>query len=161
MTSDVIDPHPDGAQTGAIRSTTRSPAMTDLALDRGARAGRAITLRRLLAFDAATCLAMGVALLALAGPLAAPLGLPAGWLRGAGALLLPCAALMAWAARPAAHQRALAGVVVAGNAAWVAASVAVSALFALTAVGEALVLGQAAAVALLAALEARALRRLA
>lgn len=133
--------------------------MTDLAFDRGARAARAITLPRLLAFDAATCLAMGAALLALAGPLAAPLGLPAGLLRGAGVVLLPCAALMAWAAMPGPRRRLLAGVVVAGNAAWVAASVAVSALFALTAAGEVLVLGQAAAVAALAALEARALRR--
>lgn len=132
--------------------------MTDLALDRAPRAARLFTLPRLLAFDAATCLAMGAALLTLADPLAAPLGLPAALLRGAGALLLPCALLMAWAARRGPRQRALAVLVVAGNAAWVAASVAVSALYAPSALGEAVLLAQAAAVAVLAVLEARALR---
>ena len=135
--------------------------MTDLAFNRSMNDAGVLTLGRVLAFDAATCLAMGAALLALAEPLAAPLGLPAALLRGAGALLLPCALLMAWAARPGPRRRALAGLVVAGNVAWAAASVAVCLLVMPTVLGEALVLAQAAAVAVLAALEWRGLRRLA
>lgn len=47
----------------------------------------------MLLFDAATCLLMGVALIALAEVMAAWFGLPTALLRWASVLLLPCAAL--------------------------------------------------------------------
>jgi hypothetical protein len=111
-----------------------------------------------LRLDALTCVAMGVALVAAGGTLAPWLGLPPALLRGAGLALFPCAALMLIAARrPSA---ALIRVIVAGNLAWVAASLAVVLLLAPTPLGIGFVLAQAVVVALLAALEARASGRL-
>lgn len=113
-------------------------------------------LGAVLLFDAATCLAMGVALLALAGMLAPILGLPAPLLRWAGALLLPCALLMAIAGRRVPPPRALVWLIVAGNLAWVAASGYVAAaLPGITAAGQFVVVGQALAVLVLAVLEWR------
>ncbi len=106
-------------------------------------------LRRTLAVDAATCAAMGVLLIGFQAPLAALLGLPDALLFYAGVALLPCAALML-----AAHRsRALAWLVVAGNAAWIAGSVAVLLAASPTALGYAFVIAQALAVAVLAELE--------
>jgi hypothetical protein len=109
------------------------------------------TLRQLLVADAVTCLVFGGLLVSGAGVLAPLLGIPAAWLFGAGVVLFPCAALMALAAKTLAPW--LAGVVIAGNAAWVVASIAV--LFAVepTSLGVGFVLAQAAAVATLAVLE--------
>jgi hypothetical protein len=116
--------------------------------------GGATFLRRTLALDAATCVAMGALLVAFQAPLAGLLGLPAGLLFYAGLALFPCAALML-----AAHRsRALAWLVVAGNAAWVAASVAVLLVASPTALGYAFVIAQALAVAVLAWLEALGIR---
>jgi hypothetical protein len=119
------------------------------------------TLRGLLAFDAATCLGMGVLLVAAGTPLASLLGLPAALLGWAGLLLFPSAALMAAGAARRRPPTLLVRLVVAGNAAWVLASVAVLVLTAPTLLGIAVVLAQALAVAVLAALERRALRALA
>jgi hypothetical protein len=87
-------------------------------------------LNAVLLFDAATCLLMGVALLALADVVTTVLGLSAGLLRWAGALLLPCAVLMAIAGFKVPVPRALVLVlvlpIVAGNLAWVVASVYVT-----------------------------------
>lgn len=64
-----------------------------------------ISLPAVLRADAALGFAMGVALALAAGPVAGLTGLPPGLLRGAGLALLPVAAFMAWAARPAAPPR--------------------------------------------------------
>jgi hypothetical protein len=115
-------------------------------------------LRGLLAFDAASCVAMGVLLVVAAEPLAPLFGLPATLLAWAGGLLLPSAALMAVAAALQPRGTGMAWLVVAGNVAWVLASAAVLVLTAPTALGVAVVLVQALAVALLGLLEGRALR---
>jgi hypothetical protein len=114
-------------------------------------------LRRLLALDAATCLAMGLLMTAAAAPLGGLLGLPPSLLTGAGVVLLPCAALMAataWARQP---PPALVWLVIGGNALWVLASLLVLLLFAPTPLGIGFVLVQATVVAVLLALERRAL----
>jgi hypothetical protein len=119
--------------------------------------------RPLLLVDAATCTAMGVALIAASGPIAGLTQLPAPLLSGAGVALLPVAALMALVASrrplPAAGLR----LVVVGNLLWIAASIAllVGGWVAPNALGTAFVLAQAIAVAALAMLEYLALRRLA
>lgn len=118
------------------------------------------SLRAVLLVDAATCALMAVLLLGLAGALAPWLGLTDGFLRAAGALLLPCALLMWVAARqlPAAPLVAL---VVAGNLAWVAASLFVAfAIDGVTIPGALLVTAQAIAVLGLAWLEWRGLAAL-
>lgn len=115
-------------------------------------------LPRVLFFDAATCLAMGLLLVFGAGALAGPLGLPALLLQLAGASLFPVGAFMAWvAARGAPRPGTF--VVIAGNALWVIASLALFAWVRPTPLGSAFVLAQAAAVGVLAALEAAGLRR--
>jgi hypothetical protein len=118
-----------------------------------------LSLKSVLALDAASCLVMGVGLAALAQPLAGVTGLPAGLLTWAGVLLLPVAALIGVAAALRAVPRGLLLLIVAGNAGWVLASLALlaSGLVAPNGLGVALVLAQAAAVAVLTALEARGL----
>ncbi len=115
-----------------------------------------LSLRALLRLDAITCLACGLALSLGAGPLGALFGLPPALLLGAGLALLPCAGLMALAMRR--PSRALVGLILAGNWAWAAASLAVLALTSPTALGAAFVLAQAALVAAFAWAEARAAR---
>lgn len=119
-----------------------------------------LSLRTLLAVDAATCALMGSALLAAPQALGGVLGLPPAFVGWAGVLLFPCALLMLVAALPRSTPPALAWLVVIGNAAWVLASLAVATIvFTPTALGVAFVLAQALAVALIAALEYRALPR--
>jgi hypothetical protein len=115
-------------------------------------------LRRVLYFDAATCIAMGLSLILLAQPLAPLLGLPALLLESAGAALFPIAAFIGWAAT---HRRAT-WLVIAGNVAWVAASLLLVTVGWVepSALGYAFVLAQAAAVAVLAALEHAAYARI-
>ena len=113
-------------------------------------------LRTLLVLDATTCLLMGGLLLAAAAPLASLLGLPQSLLGWAGLLLLPCAALMGAAAAMRRPLPALVWAVIAGNAAWVLASLGVLGL-ATTGLGVAFVLAQAFVVAVLLELERRAL----
>lgn len=114
--------------------------------------------RSVFAIDALTCLFMGLLLVAFSDALGALLGLPARLLLVAGLVLLPCAALMYATARSAGPNRFLGWVVVIGNLAWVVASLAVAALLAPSPLGVAFLLAQAAAVAILAAMEARGLR---
>ena len=120
-----------------------------------------LSLRGLLGLDAVTCLVMGGLLLVAGGVLAPPLGLPHDLLFYAGLALLPVAAFMLAVAVPSASPAAGVFVVVAGNWLWVAASLALP-LFGLvspTGLGYAFLLIQAAAVAVLALAEQRAMAR--
>lgn len=114
-----------------------------------------LPLRTLLATDGATCLLMGSVLWIGHKTLSPPLGLPAGFLLASGLILFPCAALMLVAAWPRSTPPLLAWLVVLGNALWVVASVAVVLILESTAAGAAIVMAQAAAVALMAWLEYR------
>lgn len=118
-------------------------------------------LRQVLLLDAATCTAMGLLLLSTAGLLSAWLALPAPLLRYAGLVLLPIAAFMAWVATRSPIPRAGTRIVIAGNWAWVVASLVLlaSGSVAPNVLGIAFVLLQAAVVALLAGLETAGLRR--
>ncbi len=117
-----------------------------------------ISARSALALDAAASLAVGLLLVAAAGPLASLLALPEMLLRLCGVFFLPWAALLGWlAARPAPSRRAVAWI--AGlNAVWALDSV----LLLLTdwvapnALGTSFILAQAAAVGIFAALQATA-----
>ncbi|MGE0179521.1 MAG: hypothetical protein AB7O91_06850 [Sphingomonas sp.] len=117
-------------------------------------------LRRVLLLDAASCLGMGLGLVAGAAVLAGPLGLPAILLSGAGIALIPIGLFMAFVAARAAPPAILVWLVVLGNVAWVAKSLAVIALFpTISALGIVFVAGQAAFVAAIASLEYSGLRR--
>lgn len=105
-----------------------------------------LSLPSVLRLDAAASGAMGLLLLALATPLAAPLGLPAWLLREAGIVLLPWTALLLWLARSGRPSRTAVTAIALVNAAWVLGSVAVLGLFEPTAFGIAFVLAQAVAV---------------
>jgi hypothetical protein len=113
-----------------------------------------ITLKQILNFDAATCIAFGLLLMIGAAPLSGFLGLPQSLLFYAGVVLFPSAALMLIAARKLSAP--LVGVVIAGNAAWVVASVIVAFALEPTGFGVTFVLAQAAAVLVLLILEWRA-----
>jgi hypothetical protein len=120
-----------------------------------------LLLRFALRFDAAGSGALGLLGLVAAAPLADPLGMTAGGLRGTGAFLVAYAiALVFIAARPV-IPRAAAWAVVVGNSAWVLGSVgaAVAGWDTFTALGVAVVLAQAAAVAVFADLQWIGLRR--
>ncbi|TAJ33561.1 hypothetical protein [Bosea sp. (in: a-proteobacteria)] len=118
-------------------------------------------LRRALALDAAACAAMGALLAVAAAPLAAWLGLPAPFLRGAGLLLLPCAAVLAWLAIRQDVPRLAAFAVIAVNLVWITDSLLLLAggWFAPTGLGIAFVLAQAATVLALTTMEATGLTR--
>jgi hypothetical protein len=119
-------------------------------------------LRRVLLADALASGATGALALLAAAPLSGLPGLPAGLLRGAGAVLLPYAAAVAWLAlrRSVPPPRAAVWAVVAINAAWAADSVGLllSGWVAPTALGVAFVLAQAAVVAGFAVLQAAGVR---
>lgn len=120
-----------------------------------------IFLRRVLLADAATSGAMGVLLLADARIMERLLGLPAALLEGAGAILLPFAALVALLATRTRLPRLAVWTVIAVNIAWTAESI----LLLLggwvhpTLLGQAFVLAQALAVACFAAAERWGLQR--
>lgn len=118
-------------------------------------------LRNALALDAAACAGMGLLLATAAAPLAAPLGLPEALLRGAGIVLLPCAALLGFLASRAALPRLAVHAVIGINLLWIVDSLAILVLgwFAPTGLGIAFVLIQAAAVAIVTELEVIGLRR--
>ncbi len=118
-------------------------------------------LKNALALDAAACAGTGLLLALAAGPLAAPLGFPAGFLRGAGLMLLPCAALLAFLASRTALPRLAIHAVIGVNILWIADSVLilVAGWFAPTTLGIAFVLAQAAAVAVVTELEVIGLKR--
>jgi hypothetical protein len=126
----------------------------------GARGGTGL-LRAALKLDAVASGGVGALLLALGGPLADPLGPPAGFLRAVGVFLLGWAAAV-WlvGARPRVAGPA-AWAVIMGNLLWVAGSVAlvVAGWVSLTALGVGFVLAQAAVVALFAESQLVGLRR--
>jgi hypothetical protein len=116
--------------------------------------GARITLKQVLNFDAVTCIAFGLLLVIGAAPLSGLLGLPQALLFYSGLVLFPSATLMLIAARKLSAP--LVGVVIAGNAAWVVASVIVAFALEPTGLGVAFVLAQAAAVLVLLVLEWKA-----
>jgi hypothetical protein len=118
-------------------------------------------LRNALALDAAACAGTGLLLAFGAGALAAPLGIPAGFLRGAGLVLLPCAALLAFLALRETLPRLAVHAVIGVNLVWLVDSLAILLLgwFQPTGLGIAFVLGQAAAVAVVTELELIGLKR--
>ncbi|WP_353185582.1 hypothetical protein [Bosea sp. (in: a-proteobacteria)] len=118
-------------------------------------------LRNALSLDAAACAGTGLLLAGAAGALVEPLGFPAGFLRGAGLVLLPCAALLAWFASRETLPRRAVHLVVAVNLLWIADSVAIllAGWFAPSSLGIAFVLGQALAVAAVTELEIVGLKR--
>lgn len=138
-----------------MTTTTGAPMSTTTTTD------RARPLRLALRLDAAASGALGVLGVAAAPALADLLGPPVPVLLGVGAFLVVFAAgLLVLATRPVPPPSAVRTVVL-GNAAWVVASVVatVAAWDALTALGVAVVLAQAAAVAVFADLQRRGLRR--
>lgn len=118
------------------------------------------SLKPLLALDAATCAAMGAALLFGSTSIAEVTQIPAGLLFWAGASLIPIAAFMVISSRTAPVPGWAATLVMLGNLLWVAASVflPVAGLIAPNPLGWAFLIGQAGVVAILAKLEFDALR---
>ena len=113
---------------------------------------------RAVALDAVTCAAFALLLLGLGGPLAAATDLPRALLVGAGLVLIPSAALMAWcASRPVLPEWGR-RTIVTGNVLWIAASLLLllTGPLAPSAFGIAFVIGQALAVAVLTVFESRA-----
>jgi hypothetical protein len=119
-------------------------------------------LRRVLALDSASCAAIGLLLSVGAGPLSGLLGLGEKLLFGAGLLLLPLAAFIAWLASRPAPPSALVWMLIVGNLAWTAESFLLISMEAgrITALGTAFVAAQAAAVLGITALEYAGLRRM-
>ena len=117
-------------------------------------------LKRVLMFDAASCLAMGALLAGAAGALAPLFGIDQGLVRGAGLALLPTGAFILWLATRETVPALLVYLLIAANLLWVAESVAlVGRTSGITAVGAAFVGIQAAAVAGLSLLEWIGIRR--
>lgn len=115
-------------------------------------------LSRVLWLDALSCAAIFAIGVSLAVPVSDWLGLPLVVVNAAGWICLAAGGLLAFlAVRPI---RALLALAIAGNIAWIAASLAVWFGWSseLTALGHAVVLAQAAAVALFVTLELRGLR---
>ena len=118
-------------------------------------------LRNALALDAAACAATGLLLSLGAGSLAGLLGFPAEFLGGAGLVLLPCAAALAFFASRTRLPRLAVHAVIGINILWIADSVLilVAGWFAPTTLGIAFVLAQAAAVAVVTELEVIGLKK--
>ncbi|QEL24324.1 hypothetical protein FQV39_18355 [Bosea sp. F3-2] len=118
-------------------------------------------LRNALTLDAAACAGMGLLLATAAGPLATPFGLPEAFLRGAGIVLLPCAALLGFFASRRVLPRLAIYAVIGVNLLWIVDSIAILLMgwFTPTGLGIAFVLAQAAAVAVVTELEVIGFRR--
>jgi len=112
-------------------------------------------LRKVLLLDAVTCVAAGLLMTLAAHALSEPLGLEVGLLRGAGLALLPFAVFLVHTARRARLSQAQVGVAIGLNLVWVIESVllVVAGWAEPTVLGTVFVLGQAAAVMVLADLE--------
>ncbi|HEX8125767.1 MAG TPA: hypothetical protein VF548_09320 [Allosphingosinicella sp.] len=119
-------------------------------------------LRRVLALDSASCAAIGLLLCLAAAPLSGLFGLGERLLFGAGLLLLPLAAFIAWLASRQSPPSAPVWLVIVGNIAWTAESFLLISTEAgrITALGTAFVAAQAVAVLGLALLEYVGLRRI-
>ena len=119
-------------------------------------------LRRVLYFDAASGALTGLLMTMASAPLAALTGLSTSHLMTAGLALFPVAAYMAYVGSRRPIPALGVKVIIAGNVAWVVASIAVmaGALGPITSFGTAFVAVQAAAVAVLALLETMGLSRL-
>lgn len=119
-------------------------------------------LRRVLALDSASCAALGLLLCLDAAPLSGLFGLGERLLIGAGLLLLPLAAFIAWLASRPSPPTPLVWVVILGNLAWAAESFLLISTEAgrITALGTAFVAAQAVAVLGITALEYAGLRRI-
>ena len=120
-----------------------------------------LPLRRALLADGLISGAMGLMLLAGAGLVAGPLGLPENLLRGAGLVLLPFAGGVLWLARQAVPDALAVKAVIAANAGWVVLSVLllVAGWVNPTSLGQAFVIAQALAVAVFAELQLIGWRR--
>lgn len=120
-----------------------------------------LILRRLLLLDAATCLAMGIALIFANAPLAELTGFSPDLLMGAGVVLLPCAGFMLVLASRLSPPAGGVRLVIAANVLWVLASVLLPLWPEVdpNRTGVIGLLAQAAGVAVLAALEHFALGR--
>lgn len=120
-----------------------------------------VFLRRVLMLDAATCIVTGGLLALGAGFLSGLFALPEVLLREAGIALFPVAAFIAFTATRSQLSPAMVWLVIAGNILWVAGSVGLllSGAVSPTGLGQAFVIGQAIAVAILAELEFFGLRK--
>ena len=118
-------------------------------------------LRAVLLVDSVTCLVMGAVLTAGSGLVATLTALPPALLLYAGFALFPIAAFMVAVAAPATTWRPGVSLIVVGNVLWVVGSLwlMASGWIAPNALGYAFITAQAFAVAVLAALEHVALRR--
>ena len=121
-------------------------------------ANSSLPIRWALLIDAVASGGMGVLLLAAANQLAPLLGLPVSLLRGVGVFLIPFAAFLLWIARRAGALHGLIRTVVIGNVLWILGSILllVSGSVSPTGLGTLFVVAQAAAVAVFAWLEYRA-----
>ena len=119
-------------------------------------------LRRVLALDSASCALLGLLLCLDSSALAPLFGLGERLLFGAGLLLLPLAAFIAWLASRPAPASPLVWLVIVGNFAWTAESFLLISTEGgrITALGTAFVAGQAVAVLAITALEYAGLRRM-
>lgn len=117
--------------------------------------GRRFSLQTILAFDAATCAAMGMLLVVASGPIAGLTAIPGLLLFLAGLLLLPIAVFMAIYTRTATVPAWAVQVIVAGNVLWAVGSVIlpIAGLIAPNGLGWLFILGQAMVVAMFAGLE--------
>jgi hypothetical protein len=117
-------------------------------------------LKRILMLDAASCLGMGTLLAIGAATLSPLFGLDRALLFGAGAALLPIGLFILWIGVRRTLLPAAVYLIVAGNLLWVLESLLlVRGAEAITSLGTAFVLAQAAAVAGLSALEWIGVRR--
>ena len=119
-------------------------------------------LRRALLVDAIASGSMGLAFSIASRPLSELLGFPAPALFWVGLFLVAFAGFLIWLARRPQVSRPLVAAIVAGNLLWVVGSLALlpAGLVELTGLGVGVVLGQAAAVAVFAAVEYGGLRQL-
>jgi hypothetical protein len=117
-------------------------------------------LRNILLADAASGIMGGLLFVLAAGPLAELLAIPAEFLRGAGAILLPFAAFVLWVATRQPIPAKAVWIIVGLNVLWVIESVVllIGNCIAPNAFGAAVVLVQAAAIAVIAELEIVGLR---
>lgn len=121
---------------------------------------RRLSLQSLLALDAATCAAMGGALLLGADAISGVTQIPESLLFWAGASLMPVAALMAISSRAMPVPGWAAALVVLGNLLWIMASIVLplAGLIAPNPLGWAFLIGQAVIVAIVTSLEFNASR---